>query len=351
MEEIKQHDSAPMPMLCPAFRVRDGIITAVNDAAAAYGVVQGVQINSVIYSGAQEFSTFSSGRLDLTLSICNRQIGASVVPDGDSLLFVLESDFAQPEHRAFALAAQHLRAPLSEAILHTESITGSLDTNAQIRLAQINRNLQQIMRIVCNMSDIANYKSEAKLCSRNVVAIFSEVLEKAQSLLVKAGKQLQYQLPKQPIICNADERMLERAILNLLSNAARFSDGSDIIKAELICKNNRVYFCVENNCNSMPDRSQNLFARYLREPAIEEGRSGIGLGLPIVRSVAAVHNGTLLMDQPEEGGIRITMSLSCQNSSTAELRSPIRIPIDYAGGWDHALMELSEILPPELYGY
>lgn len=349
MEQYKQPDNAPELMLCPAFSVVNGKITQVNNAALKYGIQADMQIESLIHTGVSEFSEFTEGRLDLTLTVSDRLINACVTPAENGYIFCLESDFAQPEQRALALAAQHLRAPLSDAIANTENLADTVASSEKMQVSQIRRNLQQIMRMLSNMSDIANYSSTSNLCNCNIVAVFSEVLEKAKTLLDHTGKKLQFHLPQQAIICNADEKMLERAILNLISNAAKFSEGSEIIKAELTSNGHRLYFCVENACSNTADKGYSLFSRYMREPAIEEGRSGIGLGLPIVRAVAAAHNGTLLMDQPTDGGIRFTMTISTHTTATTSLRSHIRIPVDYSGGWDHALMELSEILPPELY--
>ena len=349
MEEIKQPNNAPVLMLCPAFRVENGIITQVNDAAAAYAVQIGTDITKLIHIGIQEFSEFTQGRLDLTLSVENTLFNASVFPDDTGYTFCLDSDFVQPELRAFSLAAQQLREPLSNAIISAEGIPENADHEARSQLSHIRRNLQQMMRILCNMSDVAGYSANANLQTRNVVSVFEDVLEKAKSLLEKANKHLQIQLPQQPIFCGADEKMLERAVLNLLSNAATFSADGDTINISLFAKKQRLYFSVENNCRGENSQNRDLFARYLREPVIEEGRNGIGLGLPIVRAVAAAHGGTVLMDQPKSGTIRTTMTISLQAHNTPSLRSAIQIPYDYSGGWDHCLMELSGVLPAELY--
>ena len=91
-----------------------------------------------------------------------------------------------------------------------------------------------------------------------------------------------------------------------------------------------------------------LFSRYAREPGVEDGRFGIGLGLVLIRSAAQQHGGTVLVDQPTESGTRVTMTLHIRPVSSDYVRSPI-LKVDYAGERDHGLLELSDVLPADLY--
>ena len=81
--------------------------------------------------------------------------------------------------------------------------------------------------------------------------------------------------------------------------------------------------------------------------AVEDSRYGLGLGMVLIRSTAAVHGGTVLVDHPEGSGTRITVSFAIHQGE-ATLRSP-RMRIDYAGERDHGLIELSDVLPAHLY--
>ena len=68
----------------------------------------------------------------------------------------------------------------------------------------------------------------------------------------------------------------------------------------------------------------------------------------LVRSAAASHGGAVLIDQPEGGGARVTMTIAIRQSTSGTLRSPI-LRVDYAGERDHALVELSDVLPAQCY--
>ena len=103
------------------------------------------------------------------------------------------------------------------------------------------------------------------------------------------------------------------------------------------------------NCSGIAENLRgSIHRRYLRQPTIEDGRYGLGLGMVLIRSAAACHKGTVLIDQPEDTGTRITMTLAIRRNSDPTLRSPI-LRVDYAGERDHALLELADALPTSLY--
>jgi K+-sensing histidine kinase KdpD len=268
-------------------------------------------------------------------------------------LFCLESDYKDPELRAFALVAQQLREPLAKAMIGTELLLPNAavkeDAEATKHLAQVNRSLHQLLRAVCNMSDAAQYADSlcANLQAKNATEIFDEILKKAADLAVQAGRTLLFTVPKQAVFCPVDEEKLERAILNLLSNAIKFTPKGGTINAIVQTRGNRLLFTVHDSGEDADIFG--MFSRFLREPGIEDGRSGIGLGMSIVHSVAAAHGGTVLIERLEKAGVKITMTLSLKQPDNNIFRSPVRLPIDYAGGYDHCLLELSDILPDALF--
>lgn len=351
-------DTAQMlaQLVCPAFIVKDGIITDGNQAALHRQIQLNTDISDLICIGKDEYEAYTQGKLCLTLSIENIPCHATVTAMQDCHLFCLTSDYESPELRALALAAQQLREPLSKAMVSTDLLLPNAavrkDPEATHYLAQVNRSLHQLLRAVCNMSDAANYtkanRSSMQVC--DATSIFDEILQKAADLAAKAERKLIYSVPKQTVHCPLDEEKLERAILNLLSNAIKFTPVGSTVHADVHHSGNRLLFTVQDSGQGADRQTRNnLFSRYLREPGIEDGRSGIGLGMSIVHSVAAAHGGTVLIEHPENAGLKVTMTISLSQSADNTFRSPIKLPIDYAGGHDRCLLELSDVLPDSLF--
>ena len=356
MEYASQITEMLETLICPAFTVESGIITHANQAAQERGAMPSSSVADLISIGAEEYTQYTSGKLCLTLSLHGIPYSAIVTRSGSYHLFCLETEYVKPELRAFALAAQQLREPLAAAISGTEQllpITGiQEDSDARQQLGQINRSLHQLLRAISNMSDAAQYANcnVAHLQVCELTGIFRETLEKSSSLAAAAQRTLNYTLPKQAVYGPCYQENLERAILNLVSNALKYTPNGGTINATVRQINNKLIFTIQNSGTGIrADVQSNIFSRYLREPGLGDGKDGIGLGMSIVRSVAALHNGTVLMDQPENEGARLTMTIAVKPVSDAVLRTPVMLPVDYTGGRDKALLELADVLPASIY--
>jgi signal transduction histidine kinase len=350
MEE--RNDIATMLQLIPqpAFWAVDGIIHRVNDHAAGYFLQVGAPIAPMIQSGAEEYEEFAGGRLYLTLNIAGQSIGASVSRMDAGDIFTLETA-AAPQLQALALAAMELRNPLTSILSLADQLLPNISQENELlqqQAAQMNRRLHQMLRIIGNMSDADQYSRSAPVSTEHVeiCSFLCEILEKATELAAQAGVRLTWEVPKEMIFTLASSEKLERAVYNLLSNALKYTSAGSSVHAKLIRKDKRLIFSVANLCDgsSLPG---NLFNRFLREPCLEDPRNGIGLGMFLVRSVAALHGGAVLVDQTE-GGIRVTMTLQIRQSQTAQVHSPL-LHIDYAGERDHGLIELSDVLPASAF--
>ena len=143
----------------------------------------------------------------------------------------------------------------------------------------------------------------------------------------------------------ADREKLERALLNMLSNAMKFASGVPEIQVELTTRGNRL--CMSVTAEGRPLHGD-IYARFCRRPALEDPLNSIGLGMVLVRSTAIAHEGAVLTDQPQPGKNRVTLCIPLRHPKDTALRSPV-MRLDYAGGYDHCLLELSDVLPPAVY--
>ena len=184
---------------------------------------------------------------------------------------------------------------------------------------------------------------------RNISGLVNEIFTKAATLVQSAGLHLEYSGIPESIYSLVSPDLLERAVLNAISNAIKFTPAGGTIQAKLTRRERKLYLSIQDNGSGIPEELRStLFSRYTREPGVEDGRYGIGLGLVIIRSAAAQHGGTVLVDHPQDCGTRITMTLSIRPGAGNTVRSPL-LRVDYAGERDHGLLELSDVLPAELY--
>ena len=340
-------------MLQPAFIVKDGVVVQANSAAEKYFIASGTPIKELLHTGKTEYEELDGGCLYLTLSIAGVPCAASVrrLPDGD--VFTLEQDADQSQLQAMALAAQELRVPLSNVMMVADQLfpVADADEDAQLQIAKINRGLFQLLRIVGNMSDAYRYsqQTEPQMAVLNIGSFMEEIFAKNAQLLQFGGTQIYFENSCQSVYSLADREKLERAVLNIISNAVKFAAKGSAIHARLMRKNDMLYLTVQDEGQGIENGLRgNVHTRYRRQPGLEDSRYGIGLGMVMIRSAASVHGGTVLIDHPNDCGTRLTMSMAIRQDTEPTVRSHI-FQVDYAGARDHALIELSDVLPNALY--
>lgn len=254
-----------------------------------------------------------------------------------------------------ALAARELREPLTNVMTTADRLLPMIavqdDNLAREQAARLNRGLFQILRVISNMSDADRYRTSNPLRqeTRDIRAMMDEIFGRAGELVAHTGLTLTFANLPEPVFALADNEQLERAVLNIISNAIKFTPKGGTIDARLTQKGRKLYLTVQDSGQGISEEVRStVHSRYLRQPGIEDSRFGIGLGMVFIRSAAASHGGTVLIDHPEENGTRITMTMELRQNKPGTFSSHI-LRVDYAGERDHGLIELSDILPPELY--
>lgn len=344
MQQSDQNHTILTNIRQPAFTVADGVITEVNPAAAQRFAKAGMHAAELFITGKAEFEAFCSGSLYLTICLEGMAYPCTVTPLQNGHLFVIEEDTARAELQALALAAQHLNMPISELSLLVDKLTNVAAEDK----AKINQNLFRLRRILGNMADAAQLTvSKPRLTSCEVCSVFEEILEKTSALLSQDGTKLIYRLPNHCVYSVASAELLRRAVYNMISNAVKYAAAGSPIEAVLSHSDKRLSFSV-TSCCAAGFNDGNLFNRYTRQPALEDPRLGLGLGMTLIHAAATAHGGTVLVEKLPGRKLRVTMSMPIKQDNTSDVRSPILIPDIYAGS-DQALIELSDVLPYQLY--
>ena len=344
MENIKETCQMLDHLICPGFCVKNQKIEYANAAALALLLTPGTEIGGCLATGAEEYAAFTGGCLYLRLRLDGGHWGASVSRVGDLDVFLLDADAGDPHLQTLALAAMELRQPLQNAIASADRL--AVPEEERESLARLNRGLYQLHRIINNMSDAGRFSAISHQSSRDVGMVFDEIFEKAKTLLSRTGTSLTYQGLTEKTVALLDREQLERAVLNLLSNALKFTPAGGSIDATLSRQGSLLRLSILDSGSGISDSVlPHVFTRYLRQPGIEDPRFGLGLGMVLVRAAALNHGGTVLIDRPGKGGTRITMTLQLRQGQGSGLRTPIDLP----GGQDPGLIELSECLPISVY--
>jgi len=338
----------------PVLAVHCGMIVYTNQAAKSLLIPCNISVSSLLTTGSSEYENFTDGCLSVTLKIENLTYRASVSKNGLYDIFVLDSASGNERLESLAIAARELRKPLSAIMASTRKIIDDDDRDCvqrKTQYAQINRELLQLLRTVNNMADADRYYSTRSPIKEtlDITKVFDELINDISFRLADAGIRVQYTGLSKPAYSIANQELLERAVLNLFNNAGKFAGAGGTIRAQLHQHGTLFQFTIEDSGSGIPEQSMNkVFNRYSQHPTLDEGRKGLGLGLSIVCAAAHQHGGTVLFQQAENAGCKFTMTFALKQPSQTTVRAPY-LSFDYAGEIDHCLLELSDILPNEIY--
>ena len=174
-----------------------------------------------------------------------------------------------------------------------------------------------------------------------------EIIRRAQVPAELLGLELEFRCAKSSHIIALDKDRLERMMLNLLSNAFKFTPKGGRITLEIRVEVKRVELrLTDTGCGIAPELLETIFDRYLHTERIDPPPHGLGLGLPICRRIAQEHGGSLLLTSRPGEGTTVTVSLPNQKAQKQELSTFI---VDTTGGFNPILLELSDALPKQAF--
>jgi len=210
-----------------------------------------------------------------------------------------------------ATVAHELRTPLtairtSSGLLLDPASEPTDEQRRQLLLA-IERNADRMQRLVADLLDLARFREGRIALQRrrfDAAELAREAAATIAPLFAEAGQALVVHPPRHPRAVFGDRRRLEQALLNLLSNAQKFSPPGTTVDLEIVATDGQVAWVVRDAGVGIDaaDRAQ-LFERFFvgRTDRTGAGR-GTGLGLPIARAIAQAHGGEIEVEsQPGVG--------------------------------------------------
>ena len=108
-----------------------------------------------------------------------------------------------------------------------------------------------------------------------------------------------------------DKDAVSQALLNLVSNAEKFSQDQKYIRVELARKNDEAWIAVEDKGPGIPDSGlRKIFKKFDRgSGTLARDVQGSGLGLTITKHIVESHGGRIDVESREGDGSRFTIKL------------------------------------------
>jgi two-component system phosphate regulon sensor histidine kinase PhoR len=213
--------------------------------------------------------------------------------------------------------SRELRGPLASVLGYIEILTDeSADavTPEQRRmLAAVERNGDKLLVLISNLKTMSRMEAgefEPKLAPVHVAGLIERVRDAVSTACSKGSLELIVDV--QPgLELFADERQVERALHNLVSNAVRFTPRRGRIEIVARSEGAEVVIDVrDTGCGIAADEQDGLFTRFFRSTGERRRETlGAGLGLYIVKQIVDGHEGRLSVVSAAGQGSTFTMRL------------------------------------------
>ena len=224
-----------------------------------------------------------------------------------------EGELARMRADFVSSVSHELRTPLAQIRLYTETLRlgrANTDEQREWSLGHIERETMRLSHLVDNVLRFSSLARGGALRTariaiadevRGIVAEF-EPLARARQVRVVAESSGEWNVALRP-------DALRHILLNLLDNAVKYGPAGQTIAVTVDGDDSEVRIAVDDEGPGVPVREREAIWSAFTRGAAAQSRGGSGIGLTIVREIAAQHGGRCDLETPERGGARFVVRL------------------------------------------
>ena len=241
----------------------------------------------------------------------------------DGMLSRLDAAFESQRHFV-ANSSHELRTPL--AIMRTEVDVALADPDAgaaELRAMgeAVRETIDRCERLIESLLMLA--RSEAAAGREELVDLGSLAADCITDLRARAEEaHVRVRDDLEPAWVRGEPGLLERMLANLLDNGIRHNEAGGVLEVSTRAEGKQARLVVHNGGPRIgPEDAATLIEPFRR---LDRAAGGFGLGLSIVRSVAAAHGGRAQLRAPASGGLEVTVELpaAAAAQNVGALQSP-----------------------------
>ena len=284
---------------------------------------------------AQEVNRFGASEIQVLTSL-SEQLAIAVQ---NARLYAQQEAVARQLRQADAMKSQflasmshELRTPLNGILNFTEFVSegmyGEINGEQKTALATVYRSGEHLLSLINDILDIAKIEAGAmQLFWEPNIDLNEQVKTVSEAIpaLLK-DKPVQFALDIDPDLppVTCDSRRIRQVMLNLLSNAAKFTEKGTITLAVKNEADHILFMVSDTGPGIAPNDAGKIFEPFQQSNTGLKHGSGTGLGLPICRKLVEAHGGKLWLEsEPGEGATFFaTLPFRTDRAMTADVANP-----------------------------
>ena len=206
-----------------------------------------------------------------------------------------------------AMLGHELRNPLAPIGSALDLLGASPVGQKTVRAREvIARQLAHLKRLVDDLLDVSRITRgdiRVELRALDASEVIEQAVETVRPLIESRGHELRVVVPETAAPIRADKERLAQVLVNLLNNAARYTERGGRITLSLQIESGSALFCVEDNgigiSETLIERVFGLFERGTEAP--EHSSEGLGIGLTLARRLVELHDGEIVASSGGRG--------------------------------------------------
>jgi signal transduction histidine kinase len=184
----------------------------------------------------------------------------------------------------------------------------------------IRQNCYRLLRLVNNLIDMTKLDSgfmKLDLRNENIVQVAEEITQSTAEYVGQMNRTIIFDTDQEEKIMAFDAEKLERILLNLISNATKFTEPGDEINVTLLDYEDYIVISVKDTGRGIPEEKlSQLFQRFKQvDPLLNRSHEGSGIGLSIVKALVEMHEGSIEVKSEFGKGTEFIIALPAKITS------------------------------------
>jgi len=207
-----------------------------------------------------------------------------------------------------AMLSHELRNPLSAITnsLHLQRLRGNEDSLQQQARAVIERQVEQLARLVDDLLDVSRITSGRIRLRKEVVdlrGIVDRGVESVTPLVERRQHELRVTSPPEAVWVHVDPIRIEQVVANLLGNAIKYTEDRGRISVTIQREGQEAVLRVrDNGVGITPDLLPRVFDLFTQsDQTLDRSEGGLGVGLTVVQRLVELHGGRVGVASPGVG--------------------------------------------------
>jgi len=182
------------------------------------------------------------------------------------------------------------------------------------------QNCYRLSKLINNVVDLSKIEAgffKLNLSNNNIVEIVENLVTSITAFTDSKNLSIVFDTNTEEKVIACDSEKIERVVLNLISNAIKFSDEGDEIFVQVKNRNEFVEILVKDNGIGIEKKDfDSIFDRFKQvDTSLSRNSEGTGIGLSLVKSITELHGGSIHVQSEVGKGSKFTVMLPSKNVS------------------------------------